>query len=287
MKPLPDFVVVGGLRTGTTTLYSLLTQVPSICMTEFKEPDFFLTDGSMSKGLDWYAGLFSDPDKVCGEVSPNYSSVDRFPGVAERIHSVSPGAKIIYVVRDPIDRLLSHYSQAWLQGDGLPDPDALKETPEGRHIIDGSRYYFQIEPYAKVFGADNIMVLEFRKMVADPHATMRRVCEFIGAPVTEEELTAITIARKNSSRNLGSVPGWWTRMSDRIKKNDSAIVRGVNRLIPRPLIRTVKGVVQATTEDRSPPDFTDDAKRAVKDALARDAQRLRDFTGKPFDHWKV
>ncbi|HAF81134.1 MAG TPA: hypothetical protein DCG66_08990, partial [Brevundimonas sp.] len=92
MKPLPDFVVVGGLRTGTTTLYSLLTQVPSICMTEFKEPDFFLTDGSMSKGLDWYADLFSDPDKVCGEVSPNYSSVDRFPGVAERIHSVSPGA---------------------------------------------------------------------------------------------------------------------------------------------------------------------------------------------------
>ena len=54
-----------------------------------------------------------------------------------------------------------------------------------------------------------------------------------------------------------------------------------------PNVRTVKGVVQATTEDRSPPDFTDDAKRAVKDALARDAQRLRDFTGKPFDHWKV
>ena len=153
-RPLPDFVVIGALRAGTTTLYSLLSQVPGICLSMIKETDFFIAELNYRHGPDWYAGLFRQPEMVCGDISPNYSTSDRFPGVAARLKKHAPHAKIIYIVRDPVERARSHYQHTWLKGDAIEAPGAFLDTPVGHHILSASRYCEQVSSFVDAFGEE-------------------------------------------------------------------------------------------------------------------------------------
>src|SRR5918996_3904116 len=126
---LPNLVVIGGLKCGTTSLHHYLNLHPAIHMSRPKELNFFVAELNWSLGTDWYASHFRADAAVRGESSPHYTNLPRFAGVAERISSVLPDAKLIYMVREPVDRALSNYLHNVAGGDGrralgegLPDP---------------------------------------------------------------------------------------------------------------------------------------------------------------------
>jgi hypothetical protein len=176
---LPNLVVIGGLKCGTTSLHHYLNLHPEVEMSRPKELNFFVAELNWPLGPEWYASHFSGHLPVRGESSPHYTNRPRFEGVAERMRSVLGEARLVYMVRDPIDRMLSHYLhnvgggyEGRTLSDAFADPDSAYVTR--------SRYFFQLEPYLDEFGPERIEIVGREELKRDRTATMRRVFAFLG-----------------------------------------------------------------------------------------------------------
>ena len=110
---LPDFIIIGAAKAGTTSLYALLDRHPDIFMPAHKEPEFFARDDHYAKGIDSYATLFegATPHQQVGEASTLYSLAPFFGHTAGRIKAHLPQVKLIYVMREPVARAYSFYVQ--------------------------------------------------------------------------------------------------------------------------------------------------------------------------------
>ena len=116
-------VIIGGMRCGTTSLFTWLSQHPQVCACIDKEPAFFSNDSIWNNGLDWYRSLWESDSarhRVALEASTNYSKAAIFPRTAERLRTTAPNARLIYLMRDPIARLEFHYTLGRAKGWGGP-----------------------------------------------------------------------------------------------------------------------------------------------------------------------
>ena len=175
---LPNLIVIGGLKCGTTSLHHYLSLHPEVATSRPKELNFFVAELNWELGRDWYASHFDPAAPVRGESSPHYTNRPRFEGVAQRMRSVLPDARIVYMVRDPIDRLLSHYLHN--VGGGYEDrslPEALADDRSA--YWQRSRYAYQLEPYLEAFGTERVAVVAREELLRERAATMRRVYEFV------------------------------------------------------------------------------------------------------------
>ena len=177
---LPNLIIIGGLKCGTTSLHHYLNLHPEVAMSRPKELNFFVAELNWPLGRDWYAGHFDPNASVRGESSPHYTNRPAFAGVAERMREVlGATARVIYVVRDPIDRMLSHYLHNVGGGyDDRPLTEAFAD-PESSYVA-RSRYFFQLEPYLDAFGEERIQIVTREELKAARPATMRRAFEFVG-----------------------------------------------------------------------------------------------------------
>jgi hypothetical protein len=106
---LPEFMIIGAAKAGTTALNEYLSQHPQIFMCPLKEPQFFSTDVIYERGLAWYEGLFADAKsgQICGEASTSYTFFPSTPLTPQRIHQAIPNVKLIYLIREPVSRIQS------------------------------------------------------------------------------------------------------------------------------------------------------------------------------------
>ena len=155
---LPDFLVIGAMKAGTTTLHAYLARHPGIFTGRTKEPGFFSRDERFAKGLDHYRRLWigAAPDQLCGEASTCYSRRLEFPNAAPRIAEHVPDVKLVYLLRHPVDRTFSHYTHEmayrWAK-ERLPlsrSVDALEEYPT---LVDSSLYDEQLKAFLEFFPA--------------------------------------------------------------------------------------------------------------------------------------
>lgn len=188
---LPDFVIIGAMKCATSTLHSQLEAQPGFCMSRPKEPNFFSDADQWARGIDWYRGLFADaaPGDLCGESSTHYTKLPTLPDALPRLKAHMPDAKLIYVMRHPVDRLVSHYSHGWLERsiDG-PIDEAVERH---RELIDYGRYAMQIAPWLDAFGSDAVLPVFFERLTRQPQAELERVCQFLGytrVPVWRDDL---------------------------------------------------------------------------------------------------
>jgi hypothetical protein len=173
----PNLVVIGGLKCGTTSLHHYLSLHPEVEMSRPKELNFFVAELNWDLGPGWYASHFDPRAPIRGESSPHYTNRPRFEGVAARMRSLIPDARIVYVVRDPIDRLLSHYLHNVAGGyDARPLADALADDRSA--YWQRSRYAYQLEPYVDAFGAGRIAIVSREELWAERAPTMRSLYEF-------------------------------------------------------------------------------------------------------------
>ena len=182
MSNKPDFIIMGGMKCATSTLHEQLACQPGIFMTEPKEPNFFSNDEEYEKGMDWYLSLFADaaPGDLCGESSTHYTKLPTYPQTVERLHAAFPDVKLIYVMRHPIDRLVSQYIHEWSQRAVNGDiNDALTRLPE---LIAYSQYSIQLQPYFETYGKSKILPVFFERMIQNPQAELERICAFLGYP---------------------------------------------------------------------------------------------------------
>ncbi len=115
---LPDFLIIGAMKCGTSTLAAQLAHQDGIFVTTPKEPNFFSDDAVHAKGLDWYRSLFGPaaPGDLLGEASTHYTKRPIHPDTLARLIPVLPAPRLVYMIRDPMDRIVSHYIHEWTMG---------------------------------------------------------------------------------------------------------------------------------------------------------------------------
>ncbi len=269
---LPDFVCIGAMRAGTTTLYDYCAQHPDIGVSRIKETDYFIKSKNLDRGLGWYKGLFPNRTKVCGEFSPNYTKAAAFPDVPKRMHAVIPDAKIIYIVRHPVDRAISQYNHSFLSGQNPPDTAHLLGSHEWAHLIDTSSYHRQIEQFLKYYHASQLLVLNFDDLVKNPQSTLRQISDFLDV---SDAWSTDTANRVNSSRSLASLPKSVFRIAEKsfFVTLKSHLPTGVKQWAKRQL---------ETKKIRIPPTFSDTMKMAMWIDMYPDIQQFTDMTGITF-----
>lgn len=178
----PNVIIIGAGKAGSTSLHNYLDAHPLAFGSKEKELMYFSTRGE--RGIDWYRSQFpEDPQtKVYFESTPQYSFRDEFPAVAGRIRDFNPGMKILYIVREPISRIVSHFKH-W--NTAYPDrftnlEESLKSPAHRKYFIDRTKYFYQLEAYRAVFPDEQIRVVFLEDLKADLAGTMNRVFRFLG-----------------------------------------------------------------------------------------------------------
>jgi len=181
---LPDFLVIGAMKSATTSLFEYLSLHPQISVSKIKEPNFFnkkeFFEGTWEKGIEWYMSLFKNNLKIKGEASNAYTKYPADPDVAERIYSVLPKAKLIYVIRHPVARAVSHYLHALING---LERRTLKECllkDINSNYINWGKYFLQLQQYLKYFDKKQIHVLTTEKLKTNRMETLKNIFVFLG-----------------------------------------------------------------------------------------------------------
>lgn len=178
----PHFVIIGAMKCATSTLHDQLAAQPWTWMSDPKEPNFFSDEENWGRGLGWYESLFAGAPEgaVCGESSTHYTKLPTYPECLDRLHAALPHAKLVYVMRDPVQRLVSHYIHAWSVhdiDDGAPLDRAVREHSA---LLDYSRYHMQVEPYLRRYGADRVLPVFQERIRMDPQGELERVWAHVG-----------------------------------------------------------------------------------------------------------
>jgi len=177
---LPDFIVLGAQKAATSSVYRVLKGHPDVRMPREKEIDFFSEAFRFRRGLESYARHFQGlrPGGVVGENSPGYLPCPACPG---RIRAAVPQAKLVAVLRNPIERAYSSWRMQVLRGaETAPFFEALHKDP--RYVAYG-RYYQQLSRYAEFFPASQLLVLLFDELAADSTGFYTKLFAFISADV--------------------------------------------------------------------------------------------------------
>jgi hypothetical protein len=135
---LPNLIIIGAQKRATTSLHYYLGLHPQVAMAREKELNFFILERNWPKGIAWYRSQFTGPGSIHWETSPDYTYHPVLGDVAARTHAVVPGAKLIYILRDPVERILSHYVHDWARGaEHRTISQALADLTANRYISRG------------------------------------------------------------------------------------------------------------------------------------------------------
>lgn len=278
MKTIPDFVIIGAMKCATSTLHDQLALQPGIFMTTPKEPNFFNDEERVRSDRAWYTSLFRDAEEgdLCGESSTHYTKRPTWEGTAQRLRDAAPEARLVYVIRHPVDRLVSQYVHEWTENRiREPIDRAVERHPE---LVDYSRYAWQLEPYLDTFGAERIHVVLFEELVADPQRELERVCRFLGydgTPRWHEEHE-----QKNASRFRLRKCGWRDAII-----HQPALAQLRRRLVPK----AVRRWVQSWWQMKQRPGLSVATRERLVPVFDRDLAALEPLLGRRLDaasSWK-
>jgi len=217
---LPDFIIIGAMKCATSTLHDQLAAQPGVFMTEPKEPCYFSDDEVYAQGPAWYASLFADAPAgaIKGESSTHYTKLPTHPDTVARCFEAVPNAKLIYVMRDPIDRLVSQYVHEWtMRLTDAPIDRAVRELPI---LTDYSQYARQLEPWLTRYGHERLLPVMFERLTRYPQGELKRIGAFLGLAepavwgedAEEKNVSSHRLQRSVWRDRVGGAPGLrWVR----------------------------------------------------------------------------
>jgi hypothetical protein len=274
---LPNFLMIGAMKTGTTSLWHYLRSHPQVFMSDIKEVMFFDPRHKWNRGLDWYERQFEqapDDTVALGEASTSYTKFPTVRDVPNRIASVLPDVKLIYMVRHPVERMQSHYLYALSRGkESRPIEQAFAEDPA---YLDISRYALQLEQYEPYFGRDQFLLLDSRDLRNDRVETLRKVFGFIGVddtwvpPVVDREFF------RSEDRRMQAAYSPTLRRMPRL--------RAISKHVPEP-VRSLARKVTSDPVDVRRAQISDDLRRRLEGSVRDDVAKLRRFMPDGFDGW--
>ncbi len=179
----PNFMIIGAARSGTTSLYLYLEQHPEIYFSDVKELNFFSNEKYWKKGLKWYESRFKPKKRnisCIGEASTSYTRAPLTQNTARRIYEYNPNMKLIYLVRDPIDRLISHYLHRIQAGQEIRDFNEIIENIKNETFAWQGLYHYQLQQYTHYFDREQIFVCSMDQLKSDPEFVIKNIFRFLG-----------------------------------------------------------------------------------------------------------
>lgn len=227
---LPDFIVIGAAKCGTTTLDSWLSRHPDVFMAR-NEPGYFASKFDL--GLDWYTSQFAGarPDELVGETTPRYTRLSDAEVAASRMVALLPDVKLIFIVRHPIDRLVSDYRHLRRLA-RIDQPFLDVVTTPGNQIVGASCYHGRLKPYIAAFPRENFCVVRFEDVVTDDAIGWFRVLDHLGlshcpppgdarnvtADQPQVSPTMVRISELRRRLHLPRLPGWARTVRRKLSK---------------------------------------------------------------------
>jgi hypothetical protein len=291
---LPDFLVIGVPKAGTTALHAALTRHPRLFMSPVKEPKFFLTDGPPpTKGGPgdaetyrehvWrrsdYEALFAGAPAgaLCGESTPFYL-YDR--DAQRRIRRTIPSAKLIVTLRDPVERAHSNWTHLWSAG-LEPIGDVIEAcAAESRRIAAGwspfwhyiglGRYGEQLRNLFSLFPRDQLLLFRYRDLVDRPAETLDRICAFLGV----EQGLLTEVPRENVTAHPAK---------SRRHQLLARLVRIGDPVLGRRLTAPMERLLQSNARARQP--LTWEQRQELLAYFASDIAVLQQVTEEDFSDW--
>lgn len=228
---LPEVLIIGAMKSATTSLYRWLDEQPEVFMARPKETNFFTDRWGL--GRSWYEERFADapPDRLLGEASVNYTSPEGAAIAADRMAALLPNARLISVLRHPVDRVRSHYRhEVQRHRESRSLIEALREN--GNTYTGHSSYGACLQPYIDRFPREHILVLRFEDLVESP------------APAWSETLEFLSLADRpapEEAHNVSSEKAQWTWAMAWAKRRGVINLGQISRL-PAPVRRAGKAV---------------------------------------------
>lgn len=268
MRNTPDFILIGAMKCATTTLHDQLAKHPGLFLTTPKEPNYFSDDDVFSKGPNWYSDLFKGaaPGDICGESSTHYTKQPLHPLACQRMHEAVPKAKLIYMMKHPLERLVSHYMHEWSQRNiSIPLEKAIDKYPE---MIAYSCYHQQLTPYIERFGQSAILPIFVPFFENHAEDALRSVAKHIGYTGVVRWHTEVSRSNTSADRlRLTPAMSWMV---------SNPVLRALRRnLVPRTVRDSIKGRLQM----RSRPELSDKTRLQLETVFDRDLKALGEALG--------
>jgi hypothetical protein len=272
MRPAPDFAIIGAMKAATSTLHDQLAAQPGFAMSDPKEPCFFSDDDVFARGFDWYEACFPKPadQRLRGESSTHYAKLPDLSEAAARLQARRPDARIVYVIRHPVDRLVSHFMHGWSEG---WYGDSIEEAvAQDSSLVDYGRYAMQLRPWLERFGAERVLLVAYDGIRSRPQLVLDRVGRFLGA---EEPLRwRDDLAPRNVSTERVK-QGWFRRCLV-----DPVWATSLRRaIVPKSLRNTVRESLQM----RQRPTLDEAVRRRLEQVFDKDLAELSTWIGRPID----
>ncbi|MBR8826934.1 MAG: sulfotransferase [Gomphosphaeria aponina SAG 52.96 = DSM 107014] len=268
----PNYLVIGAAKSGTTTLCELLGRHPEVYMYFLKEVHFF--DLYYNRGFKWYEAKFNPPAgvKAVGEGTPYADGNQKH---LQRIAEYLPEAKLIYIVRHPIERIESNYVQLIDNNHDFTSlTNAIETCPK---LVEASLYWARINDFWKYYPQDKILVLFVEDLYRDSLSVLKNCFDFLGVDSTVK-IDNSSVQLNTRSQRATDIPLLrWLRKQPYFNDVKWALPYGLIQKV-KPLLRKPIQKIDLTWEKS--------VREKVIAQVTEDTKQFLNFYGKPEDYWK-
>lgn len=295
----PNFLIIGSAKCGTTALASILDSHPDCCMSRPKEVSYFQDtvdfkpNQNYQKGWSWYKSAFEhfNGEPLIGEATPSYSDRSRSPSTAKRVFEFNPGMKIVYMVRNPLERQISAWKMQYAFGMDKSTPSKIEEQwaldgftdwmerQRGVNQWDTVCYYFQLKAYLEYFPKSQVAVSYLEDWKINQEKEIVRLFSFLGLDYNRYDKT------KKEQRNAST--------ERKIQRNSMRLllqngpVKCLIPLVPKVVREALKEKLLHKSIKVPPAIIGEDLLSDFLDYVEHDSMELHRFTGKPENFWKT
>ena len=270
-------MIIGAAKCGTTSLANHLAKHPEVCFSREKEPEYFSHQTDWQSKIRQYHQLYDPaPGQVLGEASTSYTMIPENENTHLRLFEYNPAMKLIYIMRDPVQRMISHFAHNYVRK-RISQP-LETEVLENQAYVTRSSYATQIKPYLDTFGNDQVLLLIFEEFINDQQTTMIKVAEFLGIdPGYYKKNDAY--GHKNSSYNRKILPD-----GDGAGKFLKPLKR-FRRFIPESIVRAGLGILGNSLSKN--PEFPAHVKSELYRRVQPEIAGIEEIMGRQIGSWKV
>lgn len=300
---LPDFFVIGAPKAGTTALHAALAPHPDLYLSRVKEPKFFLCDGpppttggpgdahSYREWIwqrDQYERLFDDapPGALRGESTPLYLADD---AAHVRMRALVPDARLIAILRDPVDRAYSNWAHLWADGlEPISDfVEACAQEPERKaagwapfwRYLEIGRYGRQLQHLLTLYPREQVHLIRYKSLVDEPGPTLDGICRFLG--VREG------LIHEAPAKNVGGyvAPTLYTRSLQAAFRGGAAVGSWFPPQVWRKASLPLQWLIQRTPQHR--PELSEADRGKLVGQFDEDIPLLEEITGWDLSQWRT
>lgn len=270
MEKKPTFLVIGAAKSGTTSLCDLLSRHPQVCFSVPKEVRYFSHDENYEKGWSWYLKHFDCQPKhvAIGDGSVHYAMKSHSPLAVDRIAQALPDVKLVYLVRHPLDRILSHYRMYQRSGDAkfLTFEQDLMSGDYFHTLLEPSMYWLQLNAFRNRFSDEQIHIMFLDDLRTNEAQELNRLYTFLGV----DQLCAQDLSLKKLNTNTAKEKTWRSRIKDTAK-----------------LIAPKRPVQPVAEKKIGKAAWTQRAHQFAAKQIAEDAQQFLAYMEKPNGFWRM